>query len=352
MIKAKAKGVFICSTEQSVYGARTSAFVPPFQVEDIFQIPRADTDKLTEKLSGLIETKSNNYVVSHVGINPASRFVRIFDLDTAARKKNPDYYGDLLKSQFRIDPATHAVSIIEADTGADADVEAGTQTRLMFCGASTEEISTEQQALVDFNIFPKALEISSVSMLGAVVDYTKRFNVDGAILVLEMSKDSSQAFIVREGQIDVTRPIPYGVNSMIPVVKQELGLKDEESARKLFFSNTFDFTEVGPKLLRKLIRELQASTGFYEVQTGQTISQVLLPQIPEILSWVGQVLAESLGVEVLKLNTAGWLEQHEITFDPEVDVDALSEEWFGLISLMCPFKAPISNGEEKAEESA
>ena len=39
---------------------------------------------------------------------------------------------------------------------------------------------------------------------------------------------------------------------------QALGLKDEESARKLFYSNTFDFTGMGSVLTKKLIKELQS----------------------------------------------------------------------------------------------
>lgn len=349
MIKAKAKGVYLCVTEQTVFGARTSSSKAPFEVEEVFAIPREDRDQVAERISGFVEVKSNNYVISKVSVSPVSRFVRVFDLDTTARKKNPDYYTDLLKSQFRIEPEKNAVGIIEADTGAEADLAQGAITRLMFCGAENDDLLTAQNELVDLNVYPQSLEISSVSSLGAIVDYTKRFDVDGAILVLEMSTESSQAFIVREGKVDVTRPISYGIDSMIPVVRQELGLKDEESARKLFYSNTFDFTEVGPKLLRKLIRELQASTGFYEVQTGQTISRIFLPQLPNKLSWVRQVLAETLGVEGLDVEAIKWLRQHDIEFSSEVDPDVIDEEWFGLFSLMCPFQAEVSNGEEKAE---
>ena len=352
MIKAKAKGVYLSVTEQSVFAARTSSTKPPFVVEEAFKLPRDKTDEVADAIDGIVEAKQNNFAIGHVSISPDSRFVRAFDLDTTARKKNPDYYTDTLKSQFRIDAESNAVSIIEADTGAEADLEKGAITRLLFCGAEMEEVKAEQQAVIDWSVYPETPQISSVSNLGAISDYAQREKVDSAILILEMSTDSSQAFIVREGRIDVTRPIPYGINSMIPVVKQELGLKDEESAKKLFFSNTFDFTEVGPKLLRKLIRELQASTGFYEVQTGQTIGHLFLPQFPATLSWVEQCLSESLGVDPLRMDAVQWLGKHEIEFATDVETEALDAEWFGLLSLMCPFKAEISNGEEEAEETA
>jgi len=36
-----------------------------------------------------------------------------------------------------------------------------------------------------------------------------------------------------------------------------------------------DFTGMGPVLIKKLLKELQSSIGFYEVQTGQSIGQVM-----------------------------------------------------------------------------
>ncbi|MEM9026229.1 MAG: hypothetical protein AAGB06_04770 [Verrucomicrobiota bacterium] len=352
MIKAKTKGVYLCVTEQTVFGARTSSSKAPFEVEEVFSLPREERGKLSKQISGFVEAKQNNYVVSNVAISPRSRFMRVFDLDIAARKKNPNYYTDLLKSQFRIDHESHAVGIVEADTGAEADLDKGAITRLMFCGASNEDLVKEQNDLVELNVYPSSLEIASICSMGAILDYSNRFKIEGAILVLEMSAESSQAFIVREGKVDVTRPIPYGIHSMIPVVRQELGLKDEESAKKLFFSNTFDFTEVGPKLLRKLIRELQASTGFYEVQTGQTISRMFLPQLPSKLSWVRQVLVETLGVEALNIDAPEWLKSHEVEIGNDVDPGMIDDEWFGLLSLLCPFQAEISNGEEETEQSS
>ena len=78
-----------------------------------------------------------------------------------------------------------------------------------------------------------------------------------------------------------TRPIPQGLESMIPVVQKELGLKDEESAKKLFYSNTFDFTSMGNALIKKLLKELQSSIGFYEVQTGQSVGLLHGTQLPQ-----------------------------------------------------------------------
>ncbi|WP_309385532.1 hypothetical protein [Cerasicoccus frondis] len=132
----------------------------------------------------------------------------------------------------------------------------------------------------------------------------------------------------------MARPVPYGLRSMYPIVQKELGLKDEESAQKLFGSSTFDFAEMGQVLLKKLMKELQASTGFYEVQTGQTIGNIFLGLAPDNLSWIGTTLSKSLGVHVLKPDYESWLEHQGIKVASGVDLGSLGPRWFGLFSLM------------------
>jgi hypothetical protein len=120
---------------------------------------------------------------------------------------------------------------------------------------------------------------------------------------------------------------------MIPVVQKELGLKDEESARKLFYSNTFDFTGMGPLLIKKLLKELQSSIGFYEVQTGQSVGLLISTILPAKLGWLDVTIAKELGISPLKLDIAPWLESHGITVS-EAAKPVLDQRWFGLLSLM------------------
>ncbi|MBI3887259.1 MAG: hypothetical protein HY302_16260 [Opitutae bacterium] len=134
--------------------------------------------------------------------------------------------------------------------------------------------------------------------------------------------------------MEISRPIPSGTAAMIPVVLKELGLKDEESAKKLFYSNTFDFTSMGDTLIKKLIKELQSSIGFYEVQTGQSIGSVFCTQLPANLGWLGATMAGALGVPPFKMDLLPWLESLDIRFADGVAPSPLDERWVGLFALM------------------
>jgi len=126
---------------------------------------------------------------------------------------------------------------------------------------------------------------------------------------------------------------------MISVVQRELNLKDEESARKLFYSNTFDFTNMGGALTRKLMKELQALVGFYEVQTGQSIGQVLCSQMPPKLVWLGGAIAKEMGVESIKLDLPAWLKSREITFASTAEPSGLDARWLAVFGQMTYYDA-------------
>jgi hypothetical protein len=139
--------------------------------------------------------------------------------------------------------------------------------------------------------------------------------------------------------VEASRPIPQGLDAMVPIVQKELGLKDEESARKLFYSNTFDFTGMGPLLIKKLLKELQSSIGFYEVQTGQSVGQLLSTQLSPKLSWLDTAIATALGVTSLKVDPVPWLQSRQITVPEALTKNAQDARWLGLLGLMAHYNA-------------
>jgi hypothetical protein len=203
-----------------------------------------------------------------------------------------------------------------------------------------------QDMLLERGIYPERLELGTMAILGGMVNYLKFKQIKSPLLILEMGDEATQSFIVSTDGVDISRSISSGVAAMIPVVQKELGLKDQESAVKLFYSNTFDFTSMGGTLVKKLLKELQSSIGFYEVQTGQAIGNVLCTQLPANLSWLGATVATSLGVPQLKIDLLPWLESLSIRLADGVTVSAPDERWIGLFSLIASYENAVANKKE------
>jgi len=337
LFSQKTKGFFVEFNDHAVMFARTSAPVPPFTLEDLRDCPANDPAALQEALRQIQPKKApSGYLHATVGVFPAKRLVRRHTIELK-RAKEPTYFGEVCSQQFRIEQDKYAIAVLNATDGLDFDPTKGVQKDLIFCGLPTDEVASIQTSLLEGGIYPERLELGTVSMLGAVVDYLAQSKSKTPTLVLEIGTDATHSFIVTASGVEASRPIPQGLDAMVPIVQKELGLKDEESARKLFYSNTFDFTGMGPLLTKRLLKELQSSIGFYEVQTGQSVGQVLNTQLPPKLGWLDSAIANALGISSLKFDPTTWLSSRQITLPETLAKTAQDIRWLGLLGLMTQY---------------
>jgi hypothetical protein len=331
---SKIKGYFIEQTDHTTLLARTSSAVAPMVIEELRQCPTGDAEALAEAMQAIQPKGSpSGYTNACCGVYPTKRLVRRATLEPK-RLKEPTYFPELFSSQFRIDPDKYTVHVISAADGTDYDVGKATQKDVLFCGLPSDDIVAVQDSLLAAGFFPDQLELGTVATLGALVDYFAFTKSKTPTLVLEIGTDATHSYIVSASGVEASRPIPQGLDAMVPIVQKELGLKDEESAKKLFYSNTFDFTGMGPLLVKKLLKELQSSIGFYEVQTGQSVGQILCTILPSKLTWLDAAIASALGVSTTKLDLVPWLQSRRVTLPDNLAQGGVDIRWLGLLSLM------------------
>jgi Tfp pilus assembly PilM family ATPase len=330
----KTKGFFVEMNENSVLLARTSSPSSPMEVEELVECALGDAPAIAEALKQLQPKRQpSGYLHSVVGVYPPKRIVRKHTLELK-KMKEPAYMADVFTQQLRIEQDKFTIGMINATDGADYDLVKASQKEVIFCGAPNDEINAAQESLLGSGVYPERLELGSVATLGALVDCLNFEKSKTPTLVLDVGNDTTHSFIVSANGVEASRPIPQGLEAMVPVVQKELGLKDEESARKLFRSNTFDFTGMGPLLIKRLLKELQSSIGFYEVQTGQSVGQVICIQLSPKLAWLEGALASSLGISTLKFDPVPWLRSRHVIVPDALSKTAGDFRWFGLLSLM------------------
>lgn len=340
----KTKGFFVEMSDQGVLLARTSSPVAPFTVEEFRECAPNDPAALEAAINQIQPKKTpSGYLHATVGVYPGKRLVRRHSLELK-RVKEPGYLAEICAQQFRIELDKYTTYILNSNDGTDFDVAKAVQKDVLFCGVPSEDVVTIQQGLLDAHIYPERLELGSVALLGGLMDYLAFTKSKTPTLVLEIGADATQSFIVTASGVEASRPIAQGLDAMVPIVQKELGLKDEESARKLFYSNTFDFTGMGPLLIKKLLKELQSSIGFYEVQTGQSVGQVISTQLSPKLQWLDGAISTSLGVASLKVDAAAWLQSRRVTLPENLAQHATEVRWLGLLALMALYdsvNAPV-----------
>lgn len=332
----KSKGFCVEIGEHSTLMARLTQAEAPFLIEELKEIPSNDPAAITEWIKGSEGKGSTGYVHATCGIYPAKRIVRRHTLDLK-KIKEPAYFSEIYTQQFRVEADKYTIRALNPDDGGDFDTTKASQKEVLFAGMPSEEIITAQDKLLELGIYPERLELGTLATLGGMANYLKFKQTKAPLLLLEIGDELTQSYILSAEGVDISRPIPSGIAAMIPVVQKELGLKDEESAKKLFYSNTFDFTSMGGSLVKKLLKELQSSIGFYEVQTGQSIGNVLCTQLPASLGWLGSTIAGSLGVSPMKIDMLPWLESLNIKLADGVSPNPPDERWAGLFALIASY---------------
>ena len=337
LFSQKTEGFFVELNDHAIMLARTSSPKAPFTVEEMVECPPGDPAAL-EAAMAQIQPKKNpsGYLHATVAVYPGKRLVRRHSLELK-RIKEPAYLAEVCSQQFRIEQDKYSIALLNSTDGGDFDAAKAVQKDVLFCGLPSEDIVSTQTALLEARIYPERLDLGTVATLGGVVDCLAHSKSKTPTLVLEIGADSTHSFIVTAHGVEASRPIQQGLDAMVPIVQKELGLKDEESARKLFYSNTFDFTGMGPLLIKRLLKELQSSIGFYEVQTGQSVGQVLCTQLSPKLAWLDAAIASALGIESLKLNGEAWLLARQITLPEALAKNAQDIRWFGVLALMAQY---------------
>jgi len=343
LFSAKAKGYFMDWGEKTSCIIRCSSTTSPTQIEVLRECPSEDAAAMSAVFNDIKTSKSGGgYTHLTAGISSEQSFVRRASLEIK-RFKESEYLSEFVISQFKIDPTLNTIALLNAFDGYDFDpLRINPEKDVIFCGLPISEINKIQDEFLQRGLYPQKLELSSISALGAIVDYLKFAGSSKHTLVLELGSKQTQSFIVSPKGVEASRPISVGLDDMVPVVQKELGLKDEESAKKLFFSNTFDFTGMGASLCKRLLKELQSSMGFYEVQTGQSIGQVVCTVLPSKLTWIEGVIASQIGVNVFQPDMVPWLSKRGIGVIDNSIINSLDARKFAVLGLVVNFNSEIN----------
>lgn len=342
MFGSKSKGLFFDLAGETALVARTTGMSAPFVIEELREIPIGEAAEVADAVRSLAGVRGSGYATACCGIYPPGRVVARLAIEP--RKLRDDgYLAQFVADALKIDPASHVLVPIGVGDGADIASMKSPPKDILVCGAPAAEIVAQQNQLLGYGLFPERLEIGSIATIGGLMGQLRFSDNRNPLLVLEIGVDSTSVFVVTRDGIDIARSVAFGISSMIPLVQKELALKDEESARKLFFSNSFDFTGMGPQLTKRLLRELQASIGFYEVQTGQSINQLCCTLLPAKVGWLQRTLADVLGMKVHGVDNAAWLKSMGIEAAPGVQLNDLPPVWTSLMCLMGDYKVSSSN---------
>ncbi len=297
---------FTMAVVENTGGTHTIKSVRQCHVADLAQQSTFFTETKAE-----LATRSK-YLRAICHVTPEDRLIRRVEIE-GAKFNDTTYLGDIATNQLKIDPAQYDLAVLDSQSG--QPIDANTKTAV-FVGLPSSLAHSLQTKLTSSEIYPERMGLSSANEIGAYIQLLKEDAASTPTLLLEIGRESSSAYIISKDGLEATKVINQGIDSMLPVIQKDLGLKDEESAKKLLQSNAFDFTSMSASLTKKLVKELQSSIGFFEVQTGLNISQLCCIGLPDKMAWLEASIESQLGLRPFGLHP------DKLVAKPKLKIDA------------------------------
>ncbi len=337
MISTKNKEFIVEYRPTSIRAARVSSLKPPIVVEELFSYSLNKDDSDAASMRQFAKIKPNAYMMSHCTIYPEKRTVRRVMVDSG-RGKEADFVFDLLKNELKAEADDLTAFCLSPESGLEIDLAEHNKKDVLVCGASRPEILNIQDELLQIGVYPRRAEIGTISLIGTLKEALSANQTSQPILFLEVEDDYSSAIIIGPDGIEMSRRIDSGYSDIALALKEELNLKDDAAAEKLLSSADFDFGSFAKNILRRILRELQSSIGFFEVQTGQSVSWLHCIRHHSNLKWFEDSLSQQLNLEAFRFDVTGWLESKSIKLSSHDSIKNLDHTWLGLLSLLCEFE--------------
>jgi len=217
---------------------------------------------------------------------------------SVSKSKSADYIPNTVKVWLDDEDEDFYFQVLDWETGEIVPIEEPSQELMLISGMKTRDLRLLQEQMVSGDLYPVKLECSIVLMLGFVKKLMAASMVKPPVMLLEVYKDSSLLVVVPNEGKPLLRKLESGESSMYEQVKNELGFKDAQSAQKLMYSSTIDLSDIGQQVISPLYREIGSIVGLFEVETGMSVSELLMTNIMPSQRWISDLLAKDLGMQI------------------------------------------------------
>lgn len=342
MISPKKNNFIVEFRPSTIRAARISSEMAPTVLEGVLEVDLKTDPNPANTIREFARAKANSNMQANCAVYPQGRLVRQVMLDTG-RGREVDFVMNYLRETAGVNPDDFAVHCVSAEDGRDIELSAFNKKEILICGASKPEISSVQNALVENGVYPRRLELGTIGTIGVLKDLIGEEAGRSPVLFLEVDQDSTSAVIVGPRGVEMARRIECGSTHIAEALKEEMNLKDEAAAEKILKSRDFDLGPIAPKLLRRLLRELQSSIGFFEVQTGSSVSELYCLKDGRSLPWLDDSICDLLNLSPFRFDLVVWLESKGITIVDESLLQKMDSSWVSLMALAAGFGGEEAN---------
>ena len=159
--------------------------------------------------------------------------------------------------------------------------------------APTSSLEAATEAVRDRQIEPVRIESGILSRIAAAATAVRHAGSNPVVL-WNLGLENSQLFLITARGVEGVAPCTTGLDTLFTIVQAALGLKLRGAAARLFFNDTYDFSEAGPRIAAELAPSLK--TALSTLPSAVATAAFRCASFTGKQAWFSAEIARSVGL--------------------------------------------------------
>jgi TonB family protein len=326
------KGYFVELNHFSILLARSSSLQSPFAIEDIREVPLDNKAGLEEAVQAVFPETKNGTANVFAALRPKQHGFYLSSADEGKKFATLEALSGVLT-----EPALASLSPCEytAVYARDGLPLSGQGAPWLLAATAKESYAKALAILQELKLVPMHISPATLSAAGGLASALKLKGDGSTALLFEFGESSTHLLLVSGDGVEAVRPTPVTMDKVSEAVQAELGLKFKGTAAKLFFNESYDFSESGAKIAARVAKELTADIG----ALGRTPAAFACTGLPAKQIWFANHLAGALNLAPFAPDLKSWSAQAHLTFPGSAHESSLTPAWLGFLHLIASYQA-------------
>src|SRR5665213_3597113 len=141
-----------------------------------------------------------------------------------------------------------ALAYSACNAGDGGKVTADGVDKWLMAFTSLGSLEKASSGLLDLKVDPVDVTPSAFSGIGAITAALRKEGAGRAVALWDLGAESSHILLVTAKGVEAAVPCHVGMDAIIEAVQSALKLKFRGAGARLFFNDTYDFTDPGPRI--------------------------------------------------------------------------------------------------------
>ena len=297
MLLKKNKKVLLDIGDQGcrfIYGATAGA---DFVIEHAEEVAGWGIDEGFERLAAVCNNRSRDGIATEVCFRPNLGIIHRIDQAGGPGIPDDSTLAGIVEDQIKVNLGDYHSCCLNGVNGHMVGPDDFDVSSLLVSGVHKDELAVLQEKLLKIGLYPTKIELGGLANLSYLFKHP--IQKEEPTIYLEVCGACTYITVMYGGQMHVIKTLLGGLNDLLPIVQEQLGLDDIESAKDILLSGTFDFRDNFPQFFAQALGEIQSSVDYFEIKTGQIARKLFVGGVLGQLSWFKESISKNAGLDVL-----------------------------------------------------